>query len=448
MTKNELKIKWEEVLKVLTHYPDQINTLQINTFINPLVPCKLSEREQKLYLYAQNSIFRSSASKYLEPLTLAVEQVFGKPYSVLIEETIPGEEEDEKLIDLYAEEDTLNPTYTFETFVNGPNNQLALAAALSVAESFSKNFNPLFIYGGSGLGKTHLMHAIGHYVHQNRPKKKVLYVPAETFVSEFVEAVRNKKTAEFKKKYRGVDYLLFDDVQFIAGKGSAVEEELFATFEALDNSKKQIVFTSDRPPKELGDLPERLVTRFSQGIPVDIQPPEYETRMAILKNKAILEGLKIEDQNLISSLDIIAQSLSGNIRELEGAFNRVLFSVSAMGVQFSVQTTKKVLSEIFNTKEKEITPDLIKKIVSKYYNIKISDLESPKRSQNIAYPRQVAIYLIRENCPTYSFPMIGNEFGGRDHTTIMHSYEKIENEIVIIPELRNTVNKLQDMIDE
>lgn len=447
MTKTELKNKWGLVLKKLE---GPMESLQINTFIKPLTPCKLSERDQKLYLLDSDpsGVLRSAASRYMDKVILAVEAVFEKPYDVEIVTKEPSAAEDDESADIFPEVDTLDPKYTFETFVDGPNNQLALAAALSVAEKFDKGYNPLFIYGGSGLGKTHLMHAIGHYVRQHKPRKKVLYVPAETFVSELVEAIRSQSTQRFKNKYRSVDYLLFDDVQFIIKKGNAVEEELFNTFEALDNANKQIVFTSDRPPKELGDLPERLVTRFSKGIAIDIQPPEYETRMAILKNKAILEGLDVSQQNLVESLDIIAQSLSGNIREIEGAFNRVLFSVTHGSAQFSVQLTKKVLADIFNTKEKEITPALIKKTVAKYYDIKLSDLESKSRSQSFVYPRQIAIYLIRENCPNYSFPMIGKEFGGKDHTTIMHSYEKIEKEIRIMPDTKNTVENIQSLLDE
>jgi len=447
MTKTELKTKWQEVLVKLS---PELNSLIISTFFEPLKACKINEKEQKLILLDESGsgIMRTSATKYIDKVLPVVEAVFGKAYTLDIVDREPGEEESDEPVDLFQQEDALNPEYTFETFVNGSTNRLAFAASLAVSESFSKKYNPLFIYGGSGLGKTHLMHAIGNYVLRNRPKKKVLYVAAETFVSEFIEAVRTKSQVQFKNKYRKVDYLLFDDVQFIAGKSQAVEEELFNTFEALDNANKQIVFTSDRPPKELGDLPERLVARFSQGIPIDIQPPEYDTRMAILKNRAILEGLDVDDTDLIGSLDIIAQSIEGNIRELTGAFNRVKFSVIHEGGNFSVQRTKKILTEIFNIKDKEISPALIKKIVAKYYNIKVSDLESPKRSQNLAFPRQIAIYLIRENCPTYSFPKIGEEFGGRDHTTIMHSYEKIENEIATVPDFKGTINHLQEMIDE
>lgn len=447
MNKAELKTKYEEVLRGLS---ESLNPLIINTFFEPLKPCKISEKELKLYLLDEsgNGIIKSSALKHMDKVHPVVEKVFGKPYTVEIVDQEPNEDSKEGPIDLYKQEDALNPEYTFETFVSGPNNRLAFAACLSVGESFSKKYNPLFIYGGSGLGKTHLLHSIGNYVQKNRPRKKVLYVAAETFVSELVEAIRIKNTQQFKDKYRKVDYLLFDDVQFIAGKSQAVEEELFNTFEALDNSNKQIVFTSDRPPKELGDLPERLVARFSQGIPIDIQAPEYETRMAILKNKAILEGMDLEDLDLVSSLDVIAQSIEGNIRELTGAFNRVRFSVIQEGGQFTVHRTKKILTDIFNIKEKEISPALIKKVVSKYYNIKVFDLESPKRSQNIAYARQIAIYLIRQNCQNYSFPMIGKEFGDRDHTTIMHSFEKIEDEVKNISEVKATITRLQELINE
>jgi len=447
MNKIELKNKYKELLEAL---PKTLNPLIVKTFFEPLKACKINDSEHKLYLLDEsgNGIIKSSALKHMDKVLPVVEEIFGKAYTIEIVDKEPKEEDKNALIDLYQQEDALNPEYTFETFVSGSSNKLAFAACLSVGESFSKKYNPLFIYGGSGLGKTHLMHAIGHYVMQNRPRKKVLYVSAETFVSELVEAIRLKNTQQFKDKYRTVDFLLFDDVQFIAGKSQAVEEELFNTFEALDNANKQIVFTSDRPPKELGDLPERLVARFSQGIPVDIQFPEYETRMAILKNKAILEGLDIDDQNLIASLDIIAQSIEGNIRELTGAFNRVKFSVVHEGGQFSVQRTKKILTDIFNIKEKEISPSLIKKVVAKYYNIKVSDLESPKRSQNIAYARQISIYLIRENCSNYSFPMIGKEFGGRDHTTIMHSYEKIEDEVKNMADTKATITRLQELINE
>ncbi|MCQ2553215.1 MAG: DnaA/Hda family protein, partial [Clostridia bacterium] len=273
MTKTELKAKYNETLLKAN---ETLNNLIVSTFFAPLKPCKIKESEHKIYLLDEtaNGLTKTSCNRHREGFNKALEAVFGAPYTFEVVDKEPGEEEKDDPIDLYLKEDALIPEYTFETYVNGPNSNLAFAACLSVADSFSKKYNPLFIYGGSVLRKTHLMHAIGHYVLRNRPKKKVLYVSAETFVSELVEAIRLRTTQAFKNKYRKVDYLLFDDVQFIAGKSAAVEEELFNTFEALDNSNKQIVFTSDRPPTELGDLPERLVARFSQGIPVDIKAPE------------------------------------------------------------------------------------------------------------------------------------------------------------------------------
>ena len=290
------------------------------------------------------------------------------------------------------------------------------------------------------------MHAIGHYVSQKRKKKKYIYVSAETFTTELIEAIRNKTQQAFKDKYRKVDYLLFDDVQFIAGN-KAVEDELFNTFEALYNANRQLVFTSDRPPKELNGIPDRLISRFNWGLPVDIQPPEYETRMAILKNKAILEGLDISDQNLVAVMDVIAQSVVSNIRELEGSFTRVLAHSTLTGEKIDLSLAKKVLTDVFKTKDSELNPADIKKAVSSYYKIKVSEMESSKRARNIAYPRQIAIYMIRELCPNYSFPKLGELFGGRDHTSILYSYEKIRDEIKTSPELRDIIENIKSSLD-
>ena len=243
-----------------------------------------------------------------------------------------------------------------------------------------------------------------------------------------------------------MDYLLFDDVQFIAGN-KTVEEELFNTFEALYNSNSQLVFTSDRPPKELDGIPERLISRFSWGLSADIQPPLYETKMAILKNKAALEGLDINDPELLEVMNIIAQGVESNIRELEGSFTRVQAYSALTGEKISLSLAKKVLSDVFKTKEAEITPADIKKAVSKYFKISLTEMESSKRSRNIAYPRQIAIYLIRELCPNYSFPKIGEIFGGRDHTTILHSYEKICDEIKYTPGVKDVIENIRSNIE-
>lgn len=442
MTKTELKANWEKVLELMT---DRVDRLAVETFFRPLIPFKLSEKDQKLYLSApKESNYAFYQNMVLNRQTIiseCINQVFGKTYyAEVIEEGDPEQEYQ------LQDDDSLNPKYTFDSFVDGPNNRLAYAASVSVAEGYSRQYNPLFLYGGSGLGKTHLMHAIGHYVSQKRNRKKFIYVSAETFTAELIEAIRTKTQQSFKDKYRKVDYLLFDDVQFIAGN-KAVEEELFNTFEALYNSNRQLVFTSDRPPKELNGIPDRLISRFNWGLPVDIQPPEYETRMAILKNKAVLEGLDIKDPNLLSVMEVIAQGVDSNIRELEGSFTRVLAHAALTGENITLSLARKVLTEVFKTKDSELDPADIKKAVANYYKIKVSEMESPKRSRNIAYPRQIAIYLIRDMCPNYSFPKIGELFGGRDHTTILHSYEKICEELSNSPDLNGTINNIKASLE-
>lgn len=442
MTKTELKTAWESVLALMEQRAEK---LVVDTFLRPLVPSKLSEKEQKIFLLAPkgsgSAFYQNMVNNRQELLMECVSTVFGKPYfAEVIESELPENQEDP-----FVSEDTLNPKYTFESFVDGPNNRFAYAASVSVAESYSRKYNPLFIYSGSGLGKTHLMHAIGHYVNQKRSRKKVLYVSAETFTAELVEAIRNKTQQAFKDKYRKVDYLLFDDVQFIAGNKYA-EDELFYTFEALYNSNSQLVFTSDRPPKELNGLPERLITRFSWGLPVDIQPPAYETRLAILQNKAVLEGLDIKDPDLIAVMEVIARGVESNIRELEGSFNRVFAHSVLVGEKINLNLARKVLTDVISTKDSELSPNDIKKAVAGYFKIKMSDMESPKRARSIAYPRQIAIYLIREMCPNYSTTKIGELFGGRDHTTILHSCEKIAEEMEISPDVKNVIESIKSNI--
>lgn len=445
MTKNELKTKWSEVLEILPNYG--LDQVLIGTFFMPLSPLKLSEKESTLYLFApyDADYLKGIIKRHQDTLVKATNEVFGSPYICEILDQEIEDEEEEKKHEI-SKEDPLDPTYTFESFVQGPNNRLAYVVSAAVADGFSKKYNPLFIYASSGLGKTHLLHAIGHYVMRTKPKKKVLYVSSETFKIELIEAIRLQKQADFKKKYQTVDYLLFDDVQFIS-QNNTVQEELFNTFEALYKAGKQIVFASDRPPKELGNIPERLTSRFAWGMPVDIQLPEYETRMAILKNKAILEELDVNDENLLAVLDIIAKSINTNIRDLEGAFKRVFSYSTLLGEEITVPLAKKVLSELFTAQEVELTPEAIKKYVASYYGVKVSDLESPVRSRNINYPRQIAIYLIRTNT-NLSFPQIGELFGGRDHSTIMNSYEKISNEIKTNKELSNTIDTISRKMKE
>ena len=437
MTKTELKQNWEKVIELLY---SELDDVVVRTFFVPLVPAKISLSEEKIYLISENSKFYQNTINHHQDLIVkATESVFGKPLFAVVTESVSSEEDQ----DVQQMEDYLNPKYTFDTFVTGPTNRMAYAASMAVADGFTKTYNPLFIYAGSGLGKTHLMHAIGHFVKLHKPRKKILYVSAETFVSELIEAIRTKKQNQFKDKYRKVDYLLFDDVQFIA-KNKVAEEELYNTFEALRAANKQMVFTSDRPPRELGDIPERLVSRFVWGVMVDIQPPDYETRMAILKNKAALENVDISQPEVIEVFDLIAHSIHNNIRELEGAFTRVLAFSALSGEPISVQLARKVLSDVISDDKKTLTPEKIKSAVAEYYGITTEDLDSSKRSRNISYPRHIAVFLIRKEIGL-SYPAIGKLFGGKDHTSMMHSVEVIEEEIKYSKELKLAFNGIMEI---
>ena len=273
----------------------------------------------------------------------------------------------------------LNPRYNFSTFVVGANNELAYAAALAVAKNPATTYNPLFLYGKSGLGKTHLMHAIGHYVLQNSPDKRVLYVSSEMFTNELVNAIQNKKNEEFRNKYRSIDVLMIDDIQFIEKK-DRTQEELFHTFETLYGNNKQIVFCSDRPPKEIETIDARLKSRFEWGLPVDIQSPDFETRVAILKNKAEMEDIQV-NEDLLEIFYLIADKITSNIRELEGALNRVIAHANLMNKPLTKETAKEVLSGVFDTSSRTIDAPLIKNIVCSHFNINVSDMESSKRTE-------------------------------------------------------------------
>lgn len=322
-----------------------------------------------------------------------------------------------------AKEIGLNPKYTFESFIEGPSNRFARAASLAVSDSPAKAYNPLFIYGGVGLGKTHLMHAIAHRALQHSPKTKILYMSSEDFTNQLIGAIQNRTTPAFRAKYRNVDILLIDDIQFIAGKEST-QEEFFHTFNTLFDAHKQIVVSSDRPPKEIHLLEERLVSRFEWGLVTDIQPPDFETRMAILKKKSEKETIALPEDVFY----FLAEKIKTNIRELEGALIRVVAYAKLIGRDVSVALVKEVLKDMLIEGEKKVTIDLIQKKVSEYFDIKLSDMRAKKRSKTIAYPRQVAMYLARQ-LTDFSLPEIGDQFGGRDHTTVMHACDKVEGDL-------------------
>ncbi len=335
----------------------------------------------------------------------------------------------------------LNPRYTFDSFVVGNSNRFAHAAALAVAEAPAKSYNPLFIYGGVGLGKTHLMQAIGHFILDHSPTTKVVYVSSEKFTNELINSIRDDKTVMFRNKYRNMDILLIDDIQFLAGK-ERTQEEFFHTFNALYESNRQIIISSDRPPKEIPTLEDRLRSRFEWGLITDIQPPDLETRIAILRKKAKLENLQISND----VISYIANQIHSNIRELEGALIRVMAYSSLTNSQITPELASEALKDILpSQKPKPISIGLIQKIAAEYFNLRLEDFKTKKRTKAVAFPRQIAMYLCRELTDN-SLPKIGDEFGGRDHTTVMHAHEKISNELKEDSVLQATVKELKNLI--
>ena len=337
---------------------------------------------------------------------------------------------------------TLNSKYTFETFVVGDNNRFAHAAALAVGDKPGEAYNPLYIYGGVGLGKTHLMHAIGNRILENNPDSNILYVTSEKFTNQLINAIKDNKTEMFRNIYRNIDVLLIDDIQFIAGK-DRIQEEFFHTFNTLRESGKQIIISSDKPPRDIELLEDRLKSRFEWGLLADIASPDYEIRLAILRKKAQDEKIVIDD----FILSDIATKVDSNIRELEGVFNKIVAFASLTHSPITIELAEKSINEFKYEKQSVISCDYIKETVSKYFSINKEDLSGSKRSNNIAFPRQIAMYLCRE-VAGMSFPQIGKEFGNRDHSTVMHGYNKINREIkeknntyLIVESVKNIITK-------
>ncbi|MGG0740466.1 chromosomal replication initiator protein DnaA [Niallia taxi] len=340
-----------------------------------------------------------------------------------------------------TEQTILNSKYTFDTFVIGSGNRFAHAASLAVAEAPAKAYNPLFIYGGVGLGKTHLMHAIGHYVLDHNPAAKVVYLSSEKFTNEFINSIRDNKGAEFRDKYRNVDVLLIDDIQFLAGKEST-QEEFFHTFNTLHEESKQIIISSDRPPKEIPTLEDRLRSRFEWGLITDITPPDLETRIAILRKKAKADGLDIPNEVML----YIANQIDSNIRELEGALIRVVAYSSLINKDINADLAAEALKDIVpSSKPRVITIHDIQKVVGEHFSVKLEDFKAKKRTKSIAFPRQIAMYLSRE-LTDFSLPKIGEEFGGRDHTTVIHAHEKISKLLVSDSILQKQLKEINELL--
>ncbi|MBZ5752282.1 MULTISPECIES: chromosomal replication initiator protein DnaA [Metabacillus] len=371
-------------------------------------------------------------SRYLHLIADTIYQLTGEEFSIKF--TIPQNQMDDEFVpnssnkqlnkssdeQVEFHQNMLNPKYTFDTFVIGSGNRFAHAASLAVAEAPAKAYNPLFIYGGVGLGKTHLMHAIGHYVLDHNPSAKVVYLSSEKFTNEFINSIRDNKAVDFRNKYRSVDVLLIDDIQFIAGK-EQTQEEFFHTFNTLHEESKQIVISSDRPPKEIPTLEDRLRSRFEWGLITDITPPDLETRIAILRKKAKAEGLDIPNEVML----YIANQIDTNIRELEGALIRVVAYSSLINHDMNADLAAEALKNIIpNSKPKIISISEIQRVVGQEFQIKLEDFKAKKRTKSVAFPRQIAMYLSRELTDS-SLPKIGEEFGGRDHTTVIHAHEKI-----------------------
>lgn len=329
----------------------------------------------------------------------------------------------------------LKEEQTFETFIPGENSSFAYNASIAVAKEPGKKYNPILLYGGSGLGKTHLMHAIGNYIHNNNSENlKICYVTAETFTNEFTASLSAKRTNEFKNKYRNLDVLLLDDIHFLQNK-TGIQEELFYTFDALAQKKAQMVFTCDRPIREIKTMAERLVSRISNGMCIDLQPPNYETRYAILQKKIELQNKSLEPE----IIDYIAQNVETNVRELESALDKVLGYEELIGQKLTLEIVKNQLRDIISSNSAEnISLDIIQKVIAENYQISVSDLKGKKRDKKYVIPRQIAIYISRE-LTEISYTELGNEFGGKDHSTIMHAYEKVAEQIKIDSTLENKI---------
>lgn len=420
---------------------ESFNEKVFNVWIKPIMPLEVTDTYYKVAV--KNDFFKTMLEEnYAQVIEGVLAGIMSKNIKLIIETmdngssgseaaeempAVPAKREQQQLFNentsvQQPDESNLNPKYVFETFVIGNSNRFAHAAAQAVANDPAHAYNPLFLYGGVGLGKTHLMHAIGNRIKQNNPSLKVLYTSSEKFTNEIINSIQNKTTEAFRQKYRNIDCLIIDDIQFLKGK-EQTQVEFFHTFNALKDADKQIIISSDRPPREIETLEDRLRSRFDQGLTADIQTPDLETRMAILRTKAASDNIVLPTE----VITLLATNIATNIREIEGAYNKIVAYTSLMHMPITVETAQKVLSDMGNDiKTRTITYEGIIKVVADHYNVKQDELFNKKRTQNIAFPRQVAMYLCRE-LADLSYPRIGELFGGRDHTTVIHAYEKISN---------------------
>lgn len=424
--KEELIAKIKELLQ------PEVTKISYDTWIMPL---DIRSIDGNHIVFTANSEFQKDfiENKYKSLIFNTLRYITNKDWTFSVVDLTKEEQDDSKDIisntsnsspaEIEMNKSTLNPKYTFETFVVGNNNRFAHAAALAVGNEPAKSYNPLYLYGGVGLGKTHLMHAIGNRILENNPNANILYVTSEKFTNQLINAIKDNKNEFFRNKYRNIDVLLIDDIQFIAGK-ERVQEEFFHTFNSLYEDGKQIIISSDTPPRDIPFLEDRLKSRFEWGLLADISVPDYETRLAILRKKAQDESIIIDDIILSN----IANKIDSNIRELEGVFNKIVARASLTHSPITIELAEKIINEFKYENEKVISCDFIKETIAKYFSINKDDLSSNKRSNDIAFPRQIAMFLCRE-IANMSYPQIGEDFGGRDHSTVMHACRKIEKEV-------------------
>jgi chromosomal replication initiator protein len=453
--KETLIQQWDNILNLLEIEYD-VSHMMINTWIRAL---SIKEVNDTTIVLAMDKKLGNRGIEFIEKkmydiyLQSAIEATLNKPYEIVFcvegEDISVNSEDTENSIDghikVSLEKSNLNPKYTFDTFVIGDNNRHAHAACVAVAEEPSSAYNPLFLYGGAGLGKTHLMQAIAHHIITHNPDMKVLYVSSETFTNEVIDSIRNNKSEELRAKYRQLDVLLIDDIQFVIGKDST-QTEFFNTFNDLYNSNKQIIISSDKPPKEIDTLEERMRTRLEWGVPVDIHAPDYETRMAILKRKAEMDHITISD----TILQYIAENVVSNIRELEGALNKisVFTRLDNHKNEMTVDDAADILKDLVSKdNQQEITPDYITQVVSDHMNIPYNDIISSKRSQDIATARQVVMYLCRKHIDHYSLKAIGDALGGRDHSTIINGVKKVTSLIESDPSMATTIDTIEKKLN-
>ena len=437
---SELLTKAKDLLK------DEVTKISYETWIKDL---EIESAENGNIVLVANTVFQKDSimSRYYDLFKNTFRFLTNKEWDINVilksDDSTPMQETSnlEQSTNSYVNPNSnLNPKYTFDTFVVGNNNRFAHAAALAVAEAPAKSYNPLFVYGGSGLGKTHLMHAIGNEVLKNNKTLNVLYVDSEKFTNQLINAIKDSKTEQFKNKYRNIDVLLIDDIQFIAGK-ERIQEEFFHTFNSLHGSGKQIIISSDIPPKDIPLLEDRLKSRFEWGLIADISNPDYETRFAILKKKAQLDNIYIDDEILSN----IATKIDSNIRELEGTLNRLIATSSLTQAPITMEMSERAINDVVKNKEKVLSYDLIQETVAKYFNITVNDLKGSRRSNDIALPRQIAMYLCR-TIAQMSTNAIGSCFGKRDHSTVLHACNKIEKDIKQDNNLKMVVDSVKNLI--